>query len=267
MLLADDYTELVTARLFDFFRVRDGYLSRLAAAARSGNPPGVESLASSTAAHLLDLGFSNGFLHRWLRTLVMEDTRGLHVGDVLEEGAALCTAPLRNFEIMIPFVAVPLGYLGPMPEGWHDAHAAAAWLSEADPVPQGDLRQLTPPNRRSAGAVVVEMQARDEWSAVEAAAELVAQAAARVAVGSRMGRLQPKGVGWVRNDANQYPLRPRTRVHLRSLKTAEDVFKVPVDPADAVVYDALEIFSALESGTRGAALTGGWAQPLGLGKI
>jgi hypothetical protein len=232
-------------------RVRDQYLSRLAAAARSTYPPGVEALSSAAAAHLLDLGFSNGFLHRWLRTLVKEDERSLHISDVLEEAAALCEAPVREFQVLIPFTAVPLGYPGPMPPGWLDAHQTAEWISKSDPPPQGDLRQ--------AGSVLVDARARDQWSAVESAAELVTQASARVTVGSRMARLQVKGIGWIHNDCNVYPLRSQTRVQLRSLKTAEDVFRISVDASDAVLYDALEIFSALGTGSRGAALTGGWA--------
>lgn len=237
-------------------RLRDGYLARLAAAARAGSAPGVEALASSVAAHLLDTGFNGQFLHRWLRTLVKEDDRTLDIGDVLEEAGALCKATLRDFEVVIPFEAVPGGYPGPMPDGWLNARDTAEWLSKVEPPPEGDLRQ--------AGAVRITSRARDEWSAVESAAEVVAQVAARVAVGSRMGQLRPKGFGWVEGQRRTYPLGATSRIQLRSLKTAEHVFRVSVDQEDAVVDDAIEIFSSLESGTRGAALTGGWAAVEGL---
>ena len=236
-------------------RVRDGYLRRLAAAARGANPPGVESLSSAAGSHLLDLGFSPGFLHGWLRTLVKERPEELHIADVLEEGAALCVAPIREFEVVIPCVGLP-GYPGPMPVDWLGAQGTKDWLGECDPPIEGDVRQ--------AGSVRVLVPARDPWSAVEAAAELFAQAAARVTIGSRNGHLRTKGIGWVRGEAQDFPLSPRTRVRLLSLKTAQHVFDVSTDPADAVVYDALEIFSALESGTRGAAVTGGWAAVEGL---
>lgn len=237
-------------------RVRDGYLARLAAAARSANSPGVETLASAAATHLLDLDFSSGFLHGWLRDLVRVDARSLHVADLLEEGATLCKQDLQDFEVVVPFLAIPGGYLGRMPDGWLDGQQTKEWMDELDQPPEGDHRQ--------AGSVVIDVRARDPWTAVEVAAELVTQVSARVAVGSRSGRLRTKGIGWVAGHVQAFPLNPQTRVQLRSLKTAEQLFEIAADQADAAVLDALEIFSALESGTRGAAMTGGWAAVEGL---
>ena len=111
---------------------------------------------------------------------------------------------------------------------------------------------------------MIRAQARDPWSAVENAAELVARVAARVAVASGVGRVRLKGFGWVRNDRHQYRVRSRSAIQLRSLKTADHVFRISINQEDAVIDDALEIFSSLESGTRGAALTGGWAAVEGL---
>lgn len=237
-------------------RVRDGYLSRLAAAARTAQAPGVESLASSAAAHLLDGGFSGEALHVRLRDLVKEDERTLDIADVLEELEAGYTAPLLDFEVLIPFERVPGGYPGERPDGWLTATETADWLAGADPPPAGDHRQV--------GAARIRTKARDPWSAVENAAELVARVGARVAVGSRHGHLRSKGAAWVRNDQHPYGLRTRSSIQLKSLKTAEHVFRISTDQHDAVIDDALEIFSSLESGTRGSALTGGWAAVEGL---
>lgn len=237
-------------------RVRDGYLPRLADAARAADPPGVERLASAAASHLLDVGFSAAFLHDWLRHLAKVDDRQLSIAQVLDEAGVLCSSPPNDYEVVIPFIGVPGGYPGPMPAGWLTGQETKNWLAEHGPTPEGDLRQ--------SGSVLLATRARDPWSAVETAAEAVAQVSARAAVGSRLGRLRAKGVGWIAGHERSYPLHPRTRVQLRSLKTSAHVFELALDPAAAVVNDAIEIFSALESGTRGAALTGGWAAVEGL---
>lgn len=233
-------------------RLRDGYVARLAVAARSQQQPGVEALSTAATAHLLDVGFSNGFLHAWLSALAKDDTRTFDIGDVLDEAASLCKAAPEEYQVVVPFEAMPQSFEGAMPPGWLDSHATAELMATFDPAPGGE-------NLRQAGSVVLTVSARDPWSAAESAAETVAQAAARVAVSSARSRLRPKGHAWVRGRAGNFPLRSRTRVQLKSLKTADQVFRLSTDPGDATVFDALEIFAGLDSGTRGAELTGGWA--------
>ena len=105
-------------------------------------------------------------------------------------------------------------------------------------------------------AVKLKLEARDAASAVEVVADAVAQVAARVEVGSRLGHLVPKGVAWDTGDSKEYRLRAQTRVQLRSLKTAEHMYDISFAPEDAVVHDG-QIFASLASGSRASALTGG----------
>lgn len=238
-------------------RLRDDYLDRLASAARDAQPPGVEALASSATAHLLDMGFSSGFVHHWLGAQAKDDAATYDIGDLLERAAAVCRAAPDQYDVMIPFDAMPQGFAGGMPAEWLDSQQTAATLATFDPP-------LTDVDVRQAGSVMISIEARDPWSAAEAAAEVVAQAAARVAVSGSHSRLRPKGVAWLRGQSREFPLRSRTRVHLRSLKTADQVFRLSADPGEAAVFDALEVFALLDSGTRGAELTGGWAAVEGL---
>lgn len=237
-------------------RVRDGYLSRWAEAARATEPPGVEASATLTAAHLLDSGFSSEFLHSWLRDLAKKDARTLHVADVFDEAALLCRAPLSTFEVCVPFEALP-EYPGAMPDGWLSSQETARWLELSTSPPEGDHRQ--------AGSVVLPVRSRDAWSAVETVSELVAQITARAAVARQPRTLRTKGVAWLRDDPRTYSL---TRAHnparLLSLREAEAVYRIGLGDPTAIFDDALELFSALASGTRGASLTGGWAAVEGL---
>ena len=143
-----------------------------------------------------------------------------------------------------------------MPDGWLSAQETAAWLQSLSITPDGDLRQV--------GSIQVTMHARDPWSAVEAGAEMVTQTAARVAIGHKQGRVILKGVGWVAGYSTGFPLRANTFARLRSYKTAEDIFRLSSDAEDAKIDDAWRIFAGLETGTRGSALTGGWAAVEGL---
>jgi hypothetical protein len=237
-------------------RLRTHYMVRLADEARSATPPGVEALASWSVSHLLDSGFSPSFVQRWLHDLERVDTRTLTIADILEEANLLCHAPLEEFEIVVPFVSIPGGYAGSMPISWLTATETKQWITQQNPPPVGD--------HRANGAVKLKLEARDAASAVEVVADAVAQVAARVEVGSRLGHLVPKGVAWVAGDSKEYRLRAQTRVQLRSLKTAEHMYDISFAPEDAVVHDAVEIFASLASGSRGSALTGGWAVIEGL---
>ncbi|MER7805784.1 hypothetical protein ABTX71_36500, partial [Streptomyces parvulus] len=46
--------------------VQDGYIARWAVAVQGSSRPSPERLARAVASHLLDCGYSMGFLHRWV---------------------------------------------------------------------------------------------------------------------------------------------------------------------------------------------------------
>jgi hypothetical protein len=114
---------------------------RLADEARSANPPGVEALASWSVSHLLDSGFSPSFVQRWLHDLERVDTRTLTIADILEEANLLCHAPLKEFEIVVPFVSIPGGYAGSMPISWLTATETKQWITQQNPPPVGETQR------------------------------------------------------------------------------------------------------------------------------
>ncbi|HEY6497693.1 MAG TPA: hypothetical protein VIZ43_30805 [Trebonia sp.] len=112
--------------------VEDSYIPRWAAAASAPRGVSPERLARALAAHLLDRGYSTGFLHRVVRQRMAQ---GATVGDLLDEAAELASASPRQFDVLVPFIVVPQQQLlaeslpqwrsGPKVREWLAEHAAA----------------------------------------------------------------------------------------------------------------------------------------------
>jgi hypothetical protein len=93
-------------RLFQLINLIDeGYLSRWAVAADTARGVSPERLSRAIATHLLDRGYSTGFLHRTFRRLAESGTTT--IGDLLDEATRLASASPRQFEVLAPFVVVP----------------------------------------------------------------------------------------------------------------------------------------------------------------
>ena len=112
--------------------IENSYIPRWAEAANTPRGVSPERLARALAAHLLDRGYSTGFLHRVVRQRIAQ---GATVGDLLDEAAVLASASLRQFDVLVPFIAVPQQQLlaenlpqwrsGPKVREWLAEHAAA----------------------------------------------------------------------------------------------------------------------------------------------
>jgi hypothetical protein len=139
---------------------------------------------------------------------------------------------------------------------WLDAEQTAATLDKLRPG------QRKP---RQGGAFAIQVTGRDPWAAVEAANELIARVSARVQVGRPGSDLvRTAGVAYVTGNGREFQLRPpRRQLDVHALHRQGAVFDV--DPADSrQLDDALELAAYLETGSAGAAVTGGWAAIEGL---
>lgn len=237
-------------------RVDDGYLGRWIAAVASGQPPPVERTSRSIASHLLDKGFSSDHLYRWLDA----DRHRYEQPDlarVLAEAELMCqTTAARSYEVLVPcFIPGDPTRLPPAVR-WLDAEETAAALDKLRPG------QRKP---RQGGAFAIQVTERDPWAAVEAANELIARVAARVQVG-RPGAdtVRTAGLAYVMGNGREFRLQPpRRQLDVHALHRQGAVFDV--DPADSRrLDDALELAAYLETGSAGAAVTGGWAAVEGL---
>lgn len=64
-------------------KLRSRYLGQVAGSIRGGNPPGAERTARAIASHLLDLGFSSNFLHRWWKFRLLHESGTRSLADVV----------------------------------------------------------------------------------------------------------------------------------------------------------------------------------------
>jgi len=240
-------------------RSRDDYLLRWAVAIGAATPPlQVELTARTVAAHLLEEGFSGDHLHGWLSASTKSDEvhSSAALSGLLEDAAAMCARPVTNYEVLVPLAAAPRAL----------TQGVFRYLGQDDTLQWIARQDAPPPQQRPAGALLMDTNARDPWAAVERVAELVARVAARVAVGiSSRNQLRLTGEAWVHGRKQPLPLaQARRQVRVPALDRHQVVYQAaPYESADPL-DDALELLASMEGGTRGAAITGGWAAIEGL---
>ncbi len=216
---------------------------------RAGASP-VEFTARAFASYLLDAGFSQEHLHRWIRA-----RRG-GLTDVAAVAGAVATMfgsmPPKSYETFIPCSAP---FDKPTDVGgaarWIDGAEAAAWLAQHVPEPE---------TRRHSGGFLVNVERRDPWAAIDAARELVARADARVRV-ARASNESIRVDGWARVAENprDFDVRPKARqVEIGSLHRQDAVYRFDGGLPSAT-DDVLELASYMESPSAGSAVAGGWA--------
>ena len=227
--------------------VEDGYLGRWLSALDSPSLPAPERLARALASHLLDCGYSMGFLHRWARAMV---GRGASLAEVFREAEQLADAGARAFDVLVPLVSVPKpDELAAGLSTWLDAKRAAEWLAQHGGAPQGV---------RQSGSFLFGVKAMDPYAAAASAALIVDRMVARTSYARALGgRLEPVGRAWVGDQNLSVQLRPPQRgAHVLSLVTERRLYAAGEQTA---LDDALELAAPLNDGSPGPAISGGWA--------
>ncbi len=80
------------------------YLDRWATALVDQNSrPGPERTARAIASHLLDQGFSRGFLHRWWTYQVKHDSKEYSLADLTSMISRRSEEPRRKFDVLMAF--------------------------------------------------------------------------------------------------------------------------------------------------------------------
>ena len=228
-------------------RADGGYLKRWSDA--PDHVP-VEFASRSIAAHLLDSGLSSEHLYRWLQATASSFST---ISELAEEASGMMSrARPRQFEVFVPCFAPydkPPDRSGSVK--WLDGRAAADWLSQQTP-------QATA--RRHSGGLLVTVERRDPWAAVDAAQALVARADAR----AKVARLFGAGIkmnGWARVAGSRRIYRIghlHSHVEIGSLDRHQAVYRLDAGlPVET--DDALELASYMESPNAGAAIIGAWS--------
>lgn len=234
-------------------RGADDYVQRWGKVIADGAHPSIELVARRVAPHLLDAGLSAEHLNEWLRAKPDGQQRP-STNDLFAEAQAMVEGREVKFEVCVPLSSAPLNHLD-RDQGWTDAPETVAWLAE---------NGMPSTSERIAGSLIHRCEARDPWSAVREAHEIVTRSAARVAVAFRTNKeLRPTSWAWVAGQADKFQLRqPRRQVEVPNLARALSDARSYGDSTG--FDDAIELAASMEQGNPGAAITGAWAAIEGL---
>lgn len=221
------------------------YLANWAHALRQESYP-TESVARALVTHLLDRGFSMVALHKWLTYWVKFSPDSLALSDLFAEAQLLAARPRVRYEALVPVAAAPDLTPG-LGRDWIGPRETSAWLDAWAPG-VGKPRQV--------GALLLCLDARDPYSALDDVRGVVERLTARFRVGARR-ELTFTGDVYLQGEAQPLGLasRPR-RVRVYALHRTEAIFDLRL-PRD--IDAALELLEPLDSGAPAAAVTGSWA--------
>lgn len=225
---------------------RSGYLLRFADTLDAPHSVPAETAARRIATHLFDSGWSATHAHRWMSYRVRHRADPVALPDLLREAQAdLCVSP-RRFAFLAPLARAPHLPL-PAPAGWLTGKQAAAW--RAANVPGSRPVRLL-------GAVLVEVDARDVYSAADAARGRLEALSVRFSVGGRKHVAFTADL-WVAGRPDPLPTAgsPR-RVEVRAFQRLDRLFD-PDIPQQLV--GALALLAPLDRGAAPAAVIGAWS--------
>ncbi|WP_129042826.1 hypothetical protein [Micrococcus luteus] len=234
--------------LEDWVRVTRGeYLSRWAKAVRDGvSLPSAETTARLIAAHLMDEGLSATYIHRWLTYRIKYAPSTYSLSGLCEELHEELARGSRSFGILVPLSAhAPLP--NPVPSGWLTPTEVREWRKGNVP---GSSRI------RQHGAILLDIEALDQYSAAEIARERIATIRDRFRVGGRKEIKFAEDM-WVADQSDAHAVDPAPRpVKVHAFERLGALWDHSVRPD---LEAAIELMAPLERGPAPAAVTGAWA--------
>jgi hypothetical protein len=223
------------------------YLDRWASALDAGAAPvGPERLARAIGGHLLGLGFSPDYLHRWLSYRVRHEDGTRSLADLLRDAHDRVAEPLAEHDVIIP-----------LRRATARVHEVVGWLP---PDTASDL--LTPINKNPiaalAGAIHLTITAHDPGAAVEIAADLIDRYVARITLGGGGEGLDALPYVWVTAGGPHKRMRLRRRrgLEIPVLLRRTEPITSPVAPR---IDSSLELLGPVDQGPTTSAVAGGWA--------
>lgn len=238
-------------------RVEDGYLERWKLAVDGPARPGAERVARAIGAHLLDRGYSLPHLHHWIRK---QSSANVTLRELIEGAAALGVEPDLEFDVVIPFEAMPKTPNAVAQPNWLSGPAVRAWLEQRG----GSGRYRAPV--RHVGGFSYSIHAKDAYGAARVAAGVLDRLLARASYAPGYSRIRPCRLAWIsrvgsHTDAGVpvFELRPDHRgTYVRSLVSEGKVHDVGLEVT--ALDDALELAASLNnSSSPGPAIVSGWS--------
>ena len=228
--------------------IEGDYLKRWANAfGRCEGRPKPERTARCVAAHLLDLGFSSDYLHRWWKFRLEHEQTPRTLADIAEEAHGLARKRPQTYQVLVVLLSHPRTRSG-YPRDWLDAARVSHWLKENGFEVAGV---------RPSGGLVLNLEARDPGAASQVAGEVVDSLLARASVGTG-DKVEVVQKAWVAGEKEPFALTRRLRgVRVRALYRENQVYPCPNQ--NRILDAAIELLSHLESSSPSAAVAGGWA--------
>lgn len=222
----------------------------------SGSGTEVELAARSIVSHLQDEGFSGHHLHRWLKAIqgrCGDDDKRCQEAVVtfLDECHAALIKPPVKWNAIIPFRRLPDGV---------EKNSSYDYLSTEDLEAHCDAVGA-PRLRRGAGAIRLEVLARDEHAAMSQVDSIVRRLTARGQVGGE--RIEAEGRALLKKEANWRKITTwQPQASLPAISRHDMIFSMlsQQSSADAArLDDALELLTVLDESTSWASVASAWA--------
>jgi hypothetical protein len=155
-------------------------------------------------------------MHRWLSYKINLEAPPKRLADFVAEAHQLAIAEPQPFDVLVAFSSAPrVGQA--MPREWRTAAGVITWLQE---------HGFESANVRQGGGLLLSVRARDPWSAVDIAAEMVTGLVTRLWVGAH-ARLIALDEVWVAGQRASFRLRPRGRgVDIGSLDRQSNLYVI-----------------------------------------
>ena len=225
---------------------RPRYLARWADVLRQDARPGPERTARSIASHLLDLGYSSDYLHRWWKYRLLHEEQQRPLSDLVDDAQPLALASPKVFEVLAPVSNAIRWKLKP-PTDWREAPEVSQWL-RSNGFDVAGVRQ--------SGGFLFRITALDVSAAVSRATEILDQLSARMAVGTKHELALLEHV-WVKGDGKPHRVnRVRRGVWVEALERENQLYDAG---SSGGIHAAIELLAHLQFSSSGAAVAGGWA--------
>lgn len=227
------------------------YLPRWADAVQTGlKDDAIEHCSRCVISHLMNRGHDAAVIAETIRTAVLvTGSTVATAADLIRELHSLGSKPPATFRAVFPVRRAPLSGKTKC-KSWMQGHEVAAWL-KANPATPPD------PGERFAGAVTMELDARDHLAAVDSAAARFAMICDRAILGSRVP-IESFGYFWLSGRQERFPIAPANRgVEVASISRQDRIYDVA--PEHANVDRAIALLAELDHGPASAAVTSGWA--------
>ncbi|MCW2985774.1 MAG: hypothetical protein JWR63_3344 [Conexibacter sp.] len=232
--------------------VHERYIPRWAVAlAPEHHNQQAERVARLFAGHLLDVGYSQDHLHRWLTYLRDHDPSVYDRVGLATEVQRLVERKPKRFRVLALFETAYPSDVTP-PEEWLERQETETWL-----VDRGLAHLAEGVMYR--GSLQLRLKATDAEAAVALAGDIVDALIARAAIGTRRVIIAHRYALVAGERDRRFPLRRRRRVEVRAVerqdRLADDLYSMVQSPVDA----AIQLLSHLDTGPRESAVGGAWS--------